>query len=73
MMIIVTCLLKKKIYKFKVNNKIINFPSRICPGIISNKCNHVDAEKASLKGNVQDFSVGYDAIDKSLLVKNIIK
>ena len=55
-----------KIYKLKkVNNKIVNFSSQFCLGSISNKFDYVDAEEVSLKGNIYDFSVDYDAIDKS--------
>ena len=59
----------------------MNFPSQFCLGSISNKFDHVDAEEVSLKGNVYDLSVDYNAIDKSdilnihkhLMVKNNIK
>ena len=58
-----------KINKFKANSKNVNFPCEFCLGSIS------------LKGNVYDFSVDYDAIDKSniinihkyLMVKNNIE
>ena len=32
---------------------------------MSNKFDYVDSEEASLKGNMYDISVDYDAIDKS--------
>ena len=32
---------------------------------LSNKFDHVDSEEVSLKRNLRDFSVDYDAIDKS--------
>ena len=59
----------------------MNFPSQFCLGSLSNKFDYVDVEKVSLKGNVYDFSVDYNAIDKSdilnihkhLMVKNNIK
>ena len=59
----------------------MNFPSPFCLGSVSNKFDHVDAEEVSLKGNVYDLSVDYNAIDKSdilnihkhLMVKNNIK
>ena len=69
------------LYKFKANNKNVNFPNHFCLGSISTKFDHVEAEEVSLKGNVYDFLVDYDAIDKSdilkihmfLLFKNNIK
>ena len=54
----------KEVYKFKASNKNINFPFQFCPGSISNKFDYFDLEEVSLKGNVHDFSVDYDAIDK---------
>ena len=71
----------KKVYKFKTSSKNVNFPSQFCLGSISNKFDYSDAEEVSLKGNEYDFSVGFNAIDKSdklnirkyLMVKNIIK
>ena len=52
---------RKKIYKFKVNNKNVNFSNQCCLGSMSN----VEGEEVPLKGNVHDFSVNYDGIDKS--------
>ena len=53
----------KGIYNFKAGNKATNFPTQFCLGSISNKFN-VDAEEVSLKRNVYDFSIDYNAIDK---------
>ena len=72
---------QKKYYKFKVSNKNVNFPSNFFLGSISNKFDNVDSEEVSLKGNVYDLSVDYDAFDnsnilnipKSLMTKNNIK
>ena len=66
MVIIVICLLtEKKIYKIKANNNT-NFPSQFHLGsIISNKIDYADAEEESLKRNVYDFSVDFDAVDES--------
>ena len=36
------CVNYKKIYKFKANDKIVNFPSQVCLGSI---CNKFDAEE----------------------------
>ena len=68
----------KEIYKFKADNKNVNFPTQFCLASISNK---FESEELSFKGNVFDFSVDYDAIDisdilnthKHLMVKNNIK
>ena len=47
----------KEIFKFKSSNKIVNFPSEFCLGIISNKSDYADSEEISLKENMYDFSV----------------
>ena len=43
----------KKMYKFKGNNKIVNFPSQVWLGSIFNKFD--ESEEVSLKGNVYAF------------------
>ena len=53
--------LSEKIYNFKANNNNVNLPSQFCLGSISK---NVESEELSLKGNMYDFSVYYDAIDK---------
>ena len=71
----------KEIFKFKANNKNVNFPTQFCLGSISNGFGATESREVSLKGNVYDFSVDYNAIDKSdilnihkyLMVKNNIK
>ena len=78
MVIIVIDVLTEKIYKFKANDKNVNFPNHFCLGSIFIK---LEAKEVSLKGNAYDFSVDYDAIDKSnilnirkyLVLKNNIK
>ena len=55
----------KEIYKFKANDKNNNFPSRFCFGSISNAFDYLASREVSLKENVYDFSVDYEAIDKS--------
>ena len=47
------------------NSKNFNFASQICLGSISNKFEYADTEEISLKENVHDVSVDYNAIDKS--------
>ena len=72
---------EKEIYQFKADNKNIKFPTQFCLGIISNGCAHIDSRDISLKKSVHDFSVDYNAINKSnilnickyLKVKNNIK
>ena len=54
----------KEIYKFKASNKNNNFPCQCCLGSISNKFDYAESEELSFKGNVYDFSVDYNAIDK---------
>ena len=44
---------------------MLTFQINICLGSISNKFSYVEAEDVSLKGNLYDFSVYYEAIDKS--------
>ena len=67
-MIITICLLTEKISKFKADNKNINLPSQFCLGRVSNKCDYVDAEEVSLKGNVYYFSVDYDTFSVSVIL-----
>ena len=45
----------KEIYKFKVNNGNVNFPSQFCLGIISNKFNYVEVEEMSFKEKFMFF------------------
>ena len=71
----------KEIYKFKADNKNINFPTQFCLGSISNGFSNTEFTEVYLNGNVYDFSVGYNSIDKSdilnihkyLMAKNNIK
>ena len=65
MLIIVFCLLmEKKKIKFKADNKIFNFPTRFCLGIISDGFGNTESREVSLNENVDDFSVEYSSIDK---------
>ena len=56
----------KEINKSKASNKNVNFPSQYCLGSISNKfeSEEVKSEDVSFIGNLYDFSVDYDVIDK---------
>ena len=71
----------KEIFKFKTDIKNVNFPTRFCLGSISDGLNNIESREAFLNGNVYDFSVDYNSIDKSdilnihkyLMNKNNIK
>ena len=81
MMIIVMSVNGKEIVKFKANSKNVNFPTQFCLGSISDGFNATESREVSLNGNVYDFSVDYNSIDKSdilnihkyLMTKNNIK
>ena len=55
----------KEIFKFKADNKNVNFPTRFCLGSISNGLSNTESKEVSLNGNIYDFSVDYNSIDKS--------
>ena len=73
--------MEKKIFKFKADNKNVNFATQFCLGSISTGFGTTESREVSLKGNVYDFSIDYNAVDKSdilnihkyLFVKNNIK
>ena len=54
----------KEIFKFKADNKNINFLTQFCLGSISNGFSATKSKEVSLNGNVYDFSVDYNSIDK---------
>ena len=69
----------KEIFKFKAYNKNVNFPTQFCPGNlwkknrkkkknISEKSDAVKSWEASFRRNAYDFSVDYNAIDKSAAI-----
>ena len=66
MLIIVICLFVngKEISKFKVDKKN-NFLFLFCLGSISTGFSATESREVSLHGNVYDFSVDYNSIDKS--------
>ena len=74
-------LIEKKVCKFKANDENANFPCQFCLESIYDKFEYVESDEVSLKVNVFDFLVDYDAIDKFvvlnirwyLMVKNNIK
>ena len=71
----------KEIFKFKIDNKNVKFPTQICRGSISHGFGAAESRRVSLKGNTYDFSVHCNAIKKPdilnipkyLIVKNNIK
>ena len=56
---------RNEISKFKADNGSVNFPFPFCLGSISNGFGGTEYRDVSLKGNIYDFSVDYNAIDKS--------
>ena len=82
MLIKVICLLmEKEKFKFKVNNKNVNFPTRLYLISISDGFTAAESWEVCLYGNVFDFSVDYNSIGKSeilniykyLMIKNNVK
>ena len=55
----------KEIFKFKANNKNVNFSTQFCLGVISNGFCATESREVTLKGNLYDFSVDYNAIENS--------
>ena len=62
MLRIVICI---EIFKFKANNKNVNFLTQFGLESISNGFIATESKEVSLNGNVFDFSVSYNSIDKS--------
>ena len=71
----------KEIFKFKPDNRNVNFATQFCLRYISNGFGAINSRKLSLKGNAYDLSVDYTVIDKFdilnihkyLMVKNNLK
>ena len=68
----------KEIFKFKADSKNVDFPTRFFLGSISDGFSATEFREVSLNGNVYDFSVNFNSIDKSdihkcLITKNNIK
>ena len=61
----------KEFCKFKTD-KNVNFPYRFCLESMSDKFDYVESEEVSFKENVYNFSVDYDAFNKSDIL-NIYK
>ena len=58
----------KEIIKFKADSKNVNFPTRFCLGSISDGFSATESTEVFLNGNVYDFSVDYNSVDKSDLL-----
>ena len=56
---------RKEIFKFKANNKNVNFPTQFCLGSISNGFSAIESREVSLNWKAYDFSVDYNPIDRS--------
>ena len=71
----------KDIFKFNFDNKSVNLPTQLYLESISDGFSNTESTEVSLNGNVYDFSVNYNSIDKSdilnihkyLMTKNNIK
>ena len=70
MVIIVICLLKEKNLSLKQIMKMSMLSKKFCLRSISSIFDYIEAEEVSLKGNMCDFSVDYDAINKSDILNN---
>ena len=55
-------------FKFKTNNKNFNFSTQFCFGIVFNGFRNSESREESLNGNVYDFSVDCNSIDKSIIL-----
>ena len=53
-----------EIFKFKADNKNVKFPTQFCLGSISNRFNAHESREVSLNGNVYNFSVDHNSVDK---------
>ena len=45
----------KEIFKFRADNKNVNFPTQFCLGSISNGFSAIESREVSSNGNVYDF------------------
>ena len=55
----------KEIFKFKTDNKNVNPSTQFCLRSIYNGFSNTDSREISFNGNVYDFSVDQNSIDKS--------
>ena len=79
--IVIRLLIEKKIFKLKVNNGNVYFPSQFCLGSISNGFSATESREVFFNGYVYDLSLDYNTFDKFdvlniykyLMFKNNIK
>ena len=55
----------KWIFKFKAHNKNVNFPIQFCLGSTYDGFGALEPREVSWNGNVYDFPVDYNSVDKS--------
>ena len=55
----------KELIKFKADNKNLYFPTQFCLGSISDRFSAAESREVSLNGNIYNFSVDWNSIDKS--------
>ena len=54
---------RKEIFKFKANNKNVNFPTRCCLPSISDEFSNIECREVFLNGNVYDQSITIQLIN----------
>ena len=59
---------RKEIYRFKANDKSLNFPTKFCLGSIFNKFGDIDSREVNWKENVFYLSVDCNAIGKFVIL-----
>ena len=59
---------RKEIFSFNADNKNVNFRTQFCLANISNGFGTIESIKVSLRGNEYDFSVDYNATNRSDLL-----
>ena len=65
LIIVISLLMEKKIFKFKAGNKNVNFAAQFCVRSLSNWFSATESRDVYLNRIVYDFSVDYNSIDKS--------
>ena len=58
----------KEIFIFNTDNKNVNFATQFCLESVSNSLSNIESREVSLNGNVFDFSVDYNSLDKSSIL-----
>ena len=51
-------------FKFKADNENVNFWTQFCLGSIFSRFSALESREVYLNGNVYDFSVDYNSVDK---------